>query len=929
MRKLTLNLIAVLCVHFSLAQTGNIKGTIGDTTERKALLNAVVSVLRSQDSVLVSFTRTKANGEFSISNIKPGSYMLMVTYPKFADYVDQIKIPENGDLSLGKINLIRKSELLKEVVVTQKLGAIRIKGDTMAFMADSFKVKEGANVEELLKKMPGIQVNKNGEITAQGEKVQKVLVDGEEFFSDDPAVVTQNLRADAVKEVQVFDKKSDQATFTGIDDGEKQKTINLKLKDDKKKGYFGKAKVAGGLPDKFENDGMLNAFRGKRKFSAFGTMSNTGKAGLNWEDQEKFGGGSNMQYNEEEGYFFSFNEGDEFNTWGGRYNGEGIPVAWTGGVHFSNKWNSDKNNLNLNYKYNKLNLGVEGTTLSQTILPDTQFFSRQTRNTYNQNIKNQFNGFYDISLDSFTSVKITIGGSKTRGISDAHYTSIASNEFDQKVNDNIRNLSSVGDKQTLNSSLIFRKKFRKVGRTISLSADQTYADNETNGLLQSTTNFYDPSNGALLRSEIIDQKKQNKTNSFSLNTRLSYTEPLSKTTFLEMNVGYRTTNSEALRNSFNKDASVEPKYTQRDSLYSNDYDFNVNTQTAGLNLRVNKKKFQYSFGSNFAFADFKQTDLRKDSVYRYDYVNLFPRARFSYTLGPQSRISVNYNGNTKQPTLEQLQPIRENTDPLNVQIGNANLKQEFRHNFNFNYNNYKVLTSRSMWLSGSVGIVDNAISTSSIVENGKRTTQYVNVDGNKNANIWVGYWFQKKKWKTNFGVNGGVSLSQFNNFINGEQNRNDNKSMNMYFNINHDKEKKYSISLNPQISYNFSRSSLRPEAVTKYWTSESQVDVNVQLPWKMELNTNATFYIRQKTEVFPDDLNTTKWNAYLSKKFWKNNAGEIRLSVFDILDQNIGFQRNASSNFVSENRYNTIRRYWLMSFIWNFTHNPATAGVAK
>src|SRR4030095_10120403 len=295
MRKFTLFLLATFIIQFALAQSGKLSGLIGDTSEHKPLSNAVISLLRPKDSVLVAFTRTKEKGEFVLNNIAPGSYILMITYPKFADYLEEIKIADT-DFNIGKINIIRKSELLKEVVISQKLGAIRMKGDTLAFMADSFKVKEGATVEDLLKKLPGIQVNKNGEITAQGEKVQKVLVDGEEFFSDDPAVVTQNLRADAVKEVQVFDKKSDQAAFTGIDDGEKSKTINLKLKDDKKKGYFGKVKLGGGLPDKFENNGMLNAFKGKRKFTAFGTMANTGSAGLNWEDNDKFGGSNNIQY---------------------------------------------------------------------------------------------------------------------------------------------------------------------------------------------------------------------------------------------------------------------------------------------------------------------------------------------------------------------------------------------------------------------------------------------------------------------------------------------------------------------------------------------------------------------------------------------------------------------------------------------------------
>jgi len=925
MRKFTLVLAAILFYQLAFSQSGKISGIISDTSERKPLSQAVVSLLRPKDSVLVVFTRTREKGEFELKNVQPGSYLVMITYPKFADYLEEIKITSE-DLDLGKINLIRKSELLKEVVVSQKLGAIRMKGDTLAFMADSFKVKEGATVEDLLKKLPGIQVNKNGEITAQGEKVQKVLVDGEEFFSDDPAVVTQNLRADAVKEVQVFDKKSDQAAFTGIDDGEKSKTINLKLKDDKKKGYFGKVKLGGGTPDKFENNGMLNAFKGKRKFTAFGTMSNTGSAGLNWEDQEKYGGGSNFQYNEDEGYFYSFGESDEFNTWGGRYNGEGLPTAWTGGLHFSNKWNNDKNNLNLNYRYNKLDLGVEGFTRSQYITKDTQYFNNQLRNTYNQNIRNQFTGFYEVQLDSFSSIKYSFTGSRTNGKSAAHYLSEALNADSALVNNSERNLNSIGQKQLFNSTLIYRKKFKKLGRTLSINMDEGYNENETDGLLRSITNFFD--NGDTTRTEIIDQRKENRMKTFSFNSKASYTEPLSKTTFLEMNLGYRVTNSESLKNSYNKEPGNDPKYTVKDSLFSNNYQFRVNTTSGGLNFRVNKKKFGYALGGNIGIADFRQTDLGKDSLYTYRYVNFFPRANFRYIFGPQSRLNLNYNGSTRQPTLEQIQPIRENTDPLNVQIGNPNLKQEFRHSLNFNYNNYKVLTSRSIYMSGNFSFTDNAISTNTLVQDdpdsaGKRITQYINVSGNYNGGVWMGYWLQLKKLNVNVGFNGGANISQYNNILDGDKNTNYNRSLNLYINMSYYKEKKIEFSMRPGASYTYTRSSLRPDAVTHYWTSESNVELSLFLPWKLEFNSSATFYLRQKTEVFTNSPNNTKWNAYLGKKFWKNNSGEVRLSVFDILDQNLGFQRNATSNFISENNYNTIRRYFLVSFIWNFTHNPA------
>src|SRR5687768_15489404 len=304
MKKLIAVFAGFLIIHTSYSQSASIKGTIRDTVENKNLPNTVVALLRTSDSVLIKFTRVDKEGNFAIQSLKEGKYILMITHPYVGDYFDNLDL-QNSLIDLGNVYLTPKSKLLAEVII--KSGSpIRIKGDTTVYTADSFKVRPGANVEELLRRLPGIQVDKNVEITAMGERVKKVLVDGEEFFGSDPGIATKNLRADAVKEVEVFDKKSDQAEFTGIDDGVKDKTINLKLKDDKKKGYFGKLQL-GGSPDNFENNGMLNAFKGKRKFSAFGTMSNTGAAGLNWQDQEKFGGGTNMEFNEDEGYFYSFN----------------------------------------------------------------------------------------------------------------------------------------------------------------------------------------------------------------------------------------------------------------------------------------------------------------------------------------------------------------------------------------------------------------------------------------------------------------------------------------------------------------------------------------------------------------------------------------------------------------------------------------------
>ena len=238
MLKLPLLLLCICCfAATAFSQNNTVTGTVSDITEKKPVKNAVVVLLTVKDSILYRFTRSAADGSFTLKNVKPGNYILMTTHPYFGDLLDNIEVKETG-LQLGTVALTSKSKLLQEVIV--KSGSpIKIRGDTTVYTADSFKVSANANVEELLKKLPGIQVDKNGEIKAMGEKVEKVLVDGEEFFGDDPGMAVKNLRADAVKEVQVFDKKSEQAEFTGIDDGKTQKTINLKLKEDKKKGYFG------------------------------------------------------------------------------------------------------------------------------------------------------------------------------------------------------------------------------------------------------------------------------------------------------------------------------------------------------------------------------------------------------------------------------------------------------------------------------------------------------------------------------------------------------------------------------------------------------------------------------------------------------------------------------------------------------------------
>jgi len=275
-------LFLVLFSKIALAQSNYaIKGIVADSVEKVKLQNSSIAVLQAKDSLLVKYTRAAEDGTFSIAGLNRGNYILLVSYPEYADYTRTFSLDSSKQSqNFGNINIVPKTRLLKEVIIKGTAAQMKIKGDTTEFNAKAFVTQPNAKVEDLLKQLPGITVDQNGNITAQGEAVKKVLVDGEEFFGDDPTLVTKNIRADMVDKVQVYDKKSDQATFTGIDDGKKEKTINIKLREDKKKGMFGKVEAGDGPENVYQGELLFNAFKAKQKFSVYGTLGTNGKVGL-------------------------------------------------------------------------------------------------------------------------------------------------------------------------------------------------------------------------------------------------------------------------------------------------------------------------------------------------------------------------------------------------------------------------------------------------------------------------------------------------------------------------------------------------------------------------------------------------------------------------------------------------------------------------
>ncbi|MCW3464401.1 outer membrane beta-barrel protein [Chitinophaga nivalis] len=916
MKKVLAFIICITITHCCYAQQAAIKGSVLDTLNHVKLSQTVVALLYAKDSTLYKFTRTNENGQFELNGLTGGRYLLMVTYPAFADYVEPLQLTDTSVLHFNKIMLTLKSRLLQEVVIQQKVAAIKIKGDTTEFNAASYKTQPNATVEDLLKKLPGIQVNNKGQITAQGEKVKKILVDGEEFFGDDPTLTTRNLRADMIDKVQLYDKKSDQAAFTGIDDGEKSKTINLQLREDKKKGYFGKIEAGAGTGGFYDNQAMVNLFRKKQKMAVYGIVSNTGKTGLNWDEREKFGlgnvGGSGFT---EDGGIEIGGQIDDQEGWDGQYISEGYPLVQTGGLFYSKKWNQDKNNFTGSYKTLKMYVDGSNNSTTQYILPDTVYYNNVSRQFNNSILRNRASGNYEVQIDSSSSIKLMVDGGLDHKLTNGSYESVFLGGDSALVNSNRRNLSSTADIGSMNSNLLWRKKLKKKGRTISLNLAENYSRNNGNGSLYSEAVFY--KGGVPDSLQKTDQYKTSNSETVNVNANLTYSEPLSAAASLIFNYGVNISNNHSNRNSFNRNAAG--KYDDRDSLYSNDFAFNMLSHRGGISYGYTKKKIRITLGNNVEFTSYRQQDNYRDISRDRSFVNWYPRASMRYAFSQMKSLSFNFNGNTRQPGINQLQPIRTNDDPLNIYVGNPDLKPSFASSFSLSFNNHKVMEGRSLWVSLNYGTTANDFSERSIIDkNGRRTTQSVNVDGNKNARLGLGMNWELGSSALMLGYDLNGSYSRNTNFINDQLNvtQSNNGGLSVSFIAN--KEKVYDSYLRVNAAYNSSNSSVQKAIQTNFWTGTLEHNLQLFLPVKLILRSDLVYEIRQKTSVFTSNNNVILWNANISKKLGKKEALELELSVNDLLGQNIGFNRSVNANSVTQNTYSTIGRYGLLSLRWNF-----------
>jgi Outer membrane protein beta-barrel family len=905
-----------LLVQFTNAQSKMISGKVIDSITKGNVSNGVVTLVKVQDSALVDFTRVKADGSFSMAKPNNGAYYLYVSHPRFADFVDSITI-DDAKFDLGTIYVTTKRRMLEQVIVKAQVSPIKIKGDTIIYTADSFKVKEGANVEDLLKKLPGIQVGRNGEIKAMGETVKKVLVDGEEFFGSDPGVVTKNLQANAIDKVEVFDKKSDQAAFTGIDDGVKDKTINLKLKDNKKKGYFGKLEATGGTPDNYDAQAMINAFQNKRKLAAFGMLGNIGNTSLGWDDNQSYGGGDGIEMGTGEfGGMWMSSQGDDFsNFWGGS---NGIPKNWNGGMHYSNKFNKDKQNLNFGYKYNKVNSIAENKTFSTTFLPDSTWNDNSGSTAFSSKNRNKVNFSLETKLDSFNIIKFTINAHEQNTIGTNNSFSESFSDVNP-INASTRKVTNDAKSKNLAVTALWMHKFKKLNRTLSLNLSNTYTQNNSDGFLLSYNSFY--KNGVLLKRDTVNQEKINTSENRNFSTRLSYTEPLTKKITAELSYALNYNGNDNNRTSLDRDASG--KYTIVAPQFSNNFAFRTTVHTPSVSFKYDHKKIKASIGTKLGFNHFDQKDITNNRVSLYNFTNVFPSASFGVKLKGNSGINLNYNGSGVAPKLDQLQPIQDNNNPFAIVIGNPDLKQSFTHNFFGNYNMWNVIKNKNIWSNFGIRTQQNAYTSFTTIDTlGRRITKTVNVNGNYSANFSFNYGFKIKSIGLGLYIGPSLSTSKGINFVNGLKNIS--RTSSYGFSMNADKwvedkdgNNKFGFWMQHSFTQNNNKASINQTSAANFRMLSGNVSIDVAITKKLHLNNEVEYEVRQKDPRFAQNNNFALWNIALQQVIIKGSF-TMEFKVRDLLNQNRGFNRSFNSYNYTESFYNTLRRFWTLTATYKF-----------
>lgn len=914
--------LLLLCSANLFAQSptrATIKGVICDSAGL-TIPSATIMLLSVKDSMLINYTQADQKGAFEFKNIKNSGYLLKVSLISYFPYQQNLPVSATDIIDLGNIKLKVVAKMLLEVVIKAARAPLKFRGDTVEYDASSFKVPPGSTVEDLLRRLPGIEVDADGNIKSQGKDVKRLYVEGKTFFGDDPKFATKNLGAETISKVQVFDEKSEQSKLTGIPDGVKDtKAMNLSLKDEYKKGAFGKLTAAIGDQDRWALKGNYNRFDKKQQLSFIGFGNNINQTGVNWDDYSEFKGQSSSVYDNGD---FGFNNNMMYFSYGdgltNYFDGRGFTVNYGSGVNYN--FDNKKTKFNSSYSYNETTRTLFQTSNKETFLQTTSFKNADTTNSKefrgNHNIGLRLEHNIDSSDVIITKANITFSNSKNNNSLLSLYSD---------ANDIItRSLNTVNDNNlnswNINSAAIFRHRFKKKGTNFAWSGG--FNSSKSDGLDHpfSLNRFFEANT---FTDQVRELGTNNNNTSTQFKSSMLLTEPLSKVLYFE-----------AFYN-FNATSNIQDKLTQNTALqnirvdsltayYTNNILYNrIGTtfrySNKGLNATMGLGVQQFQLKGNYALRN-DMANL-KDPINK-TWSNFVPDISIRYQVTKAVYLNSSYSLSINQPTMNQLMPIVNVNNPAFIILGNPDLQPSRTHNFSFfsYYSNQASMTSAYVSFNYRVNV--NAISniqTITMVDKvGLQTvTKPENMKGFDN---WYSFSpqisFPLIKTKLTMSAYGSIGFGITPTFINAIENVVKNKRSSLQTSFNFTPSPKLVLSMNGYISFNDVRYSFRKDLNQKVRNYSSNSSVKWQFATKSYLESSFNYSV-YKNESFGFNRNVPLWSASVRQILGKANRIELRLSAYDILNKNQSITQTASENYVISTTANTLARYFLLSFSYN------------
>ena len=918
MKKIYLTPVFALAMIVSNAQ---VKGIVIDSATKKPIDKAVIGLVIKSKATDTSYTFTNEKGEFNFEPVPASNFSVIIINSGFAPVAKFIIVTQpEKTISIGTIILASRAKLLDEVIVLS--APIVIKEDTVEYRADAFKTKEGAVVEDLLKKLPGIQVDKDGNIKAQGKSVTRVKVNGKEFFGGDVKTATKELPANIVDKIQVIDDYGDQATVSGIKDGEPDKIINIELKKNKNKGFFGRATVGGGTEDRYQASFNGNYFNNNKQISLFANSNNTNASLFN------FGGGGNrgmssmmssgMSVMKEMGganNLMSLVQSGDAGLFGSGGN-SGISSTNSIGTNFRDQWGK-RVSVYGSYSYSHKNTSQLQNKTSQNSFQNESFINNQDLNavTIGDNHRATFNLEYQV--DSFNYLKF---------IPNINYSSSYVNSYTLFDNSKV-GLGKTTDGSTKNSSdaktpnlslnVLYNHKFRKKGRNFSTSlslgnAESISIQDATNLTYQYVAPFIGPRN----TFQYTDQQNNN----YNYGVRMTYSEPINKYRSLDVSYSHNLNYTRNNKKTFNVDSATQAK--TMNNILSNDYENNFYNNRMGASIRTTMKKYNYSLGVSVQPVALQGKSLTKDSAYKpITRVNIFPIARFVYNFSRSKSVNINYSGNATQPTFSQLQPVADESNLQNITIGNPGLKPSVSNNVNLTFTNFNFITGKVLFTNFNISTIKNQIVNNTINKGaGRKLSIPQNVNGYYNMMGMYTFSRPYKNRKYVLTFNGSANYNHNINLIDSIKNVGQNwiVSQGVVFEYN----LKEWLELGTGINYSLNDvkyknknniPSTLQNSSSNAWTLTNNINIDLTKRTILKYDFDYTINNGISNGI---SQNPVLMNASLEQQLFKKKNGILKLAAYDLFKQNTNISRSVYENTITDTRSNRLTRYFMLTFTY-------------